>query len=150
MHPQVMSFLEVVTAPEQEAQAEIAILELGSRDVNGSPRSLFPNALRYHGVDAAPGDGVDEVADAANYRTFELFDLVLCTEVLEHCENWREIVKTAWRCLKLGGTAVFTAACDPRLPHSAIDGGEVRLGEYYANVSVADLDAALLDAGFSL
>lgn len=121
------------------------VLEFGARNVNGSLRSLF-SADHYHGVDIAPGEGVAEVADAADWRLRpgeEGFDLVVCTEVLEHAPRWRKIVGSCYGVAKKeGGEVLITCATDPREPHSAVDGGAVREGEYYGNVPVdAFLDA---------
>ena len=64
----------------------VDVLEMGSRDWNGTPRHLFPGA-RYTGVDALHGDGVDLAAgvlanrDTANSEqaypaadTYHVFD----------------------------------------------------------------------------
>lgn len=48
------------------------------------------------------------------------YDLVVCTEVLEHIENWQPVVRTMCRVLKPGGTLVITVPHNPRL-FSAID-----------------------------
>jgi hypothetical protein len=115
-----------------------AVLEIGSLDVNGGVRTLFPSAKQYHGIDIAPGPGVDEVADAADWQASTLFDVVVSTEVLEHAPQWRDVVTNAWNALLAGGVLIMTCATDPRPPHSAIDGWDVRPGEWYANVSSAD------------
>lgn len=114
------------------------VLELGSRDVNGSVRRLV-RANYYHGVDVAPGKGVDEVADAAEYVAGALFDLVLCCEVLEHAPKWAAIVARAAEALKPGGCAIFTMAALGRKPHSAVDEQPIRDWEYYANIDPSEL-----------
>lgn len=116
-----------------------SILEIGSRDVNGSIRSLFQHADRYLGIDIRPGEGVDVVADAAIFQSDERFDTCVCMEVLEHTDKQREICRTAYRHLLKGGILLVTAAGIGREPHSAIDGGTLKDGEYYQNVTVADL-----------
>jgi hypothetical protein len=56
-----------------------AVLEVGSRDVNGSVRPLFPGAA-YWGIDREPGPGVDEVGDGAAWRPADgkTFDCAIC------------------------------------------------------------------------
>jgi SAM-dependent methyltransferase len=112
----------------------VDVLEIGSCDVNGSVRPLFPAATRYHGLDIVAGPGVDEVADAADWHAPGAFDVVVSTEVLEHAPRWRDVVRNAWEALRPGGVLVLTCATEPRPAHSAIDGWEVRAGEHYANV----------------
>lgn len=114
------------------------VLELGSRNINGSVRALFPASF-FWGIDIREGDGVDEVADGATWQTAEPFDLVLCLEVFEHTPDWSLLVRTAARALGQGGVAVFTMATDPRFPHSAIDEQPIRADEFYQNVNPADL-----------
>ncbi len=122
------------------------VLELGSRDVNGSPRERVQRHVeRWHGIDLAPGPGVDEVADAADYareRAPFVPDVVVCAEVLEHAPRAAEIVARARELLRPGAWGVFlvTAAAPGRAPHSAVDGGPLRAGEFYRNVSREDVD----------
>jgi SAM-dependent methyltransferase len=110
------------------------ILEIGSRDVNGSVRKLFPN-IRYTGIDTTPGPGVDIVADGGRFRWLDCFDLVLCLEVLEHAENARAVCRNAYDLLDPNGVFLVTAAGPERLAHSGVDGGPLRAGEYYRGVT---------------
>jgi len=110
-----------------------SVLELGGRNVNGSPRPLFPTA-DYLSVDIVDGPGVDVVCDATLYRPTRRFDACLCLEVLEHAEDPDGFVATAWGSLKPGGWFILTCACLPRAPHSAVDGGPLQPGEFYRNV----------------
>lgn len=135
----------------------IDLVEFGSRDVNGTPRSLFPNA-RWHGIDISAGAGVDEVADATSWRPETPVDVVVCCEVFEHTPAWREIAANAAACLKPGGRLIVTAAGPTRAPHSAVDGRLLRDsehhdgdgdGEFYANIDPVELAAVLEAAGFS-
>ncbi len=116
-----------------------AVLEIGSLDINGSVRPLFAHAGRYHGVDLVAGPGVDEVADAADWVPPRRYGAVLCAEVLEHAPRWADVVATMWSACEPGGWVLVTCATDPRPPHSAVDGQEVRAGEHYANVAADDL-----------
>ena len=94
--------------------------------------------VAYHGIDIAPGPGVDEVADAAEWRAAETFDVVVSTEVLEHAPRWRDVVQNAWHALAPGGVLLLTWATDPRPEHSAVDGWGLRDGEWYANVAASE------------
>lgn len=121
----------------------VDVLDLGGRNVNGSCRDLFPNAT-WTALDHVPGDGVDVVADAATWTPDRLYDVVVCTEVMEHTPRWREIIGTAWVALKPGGRLVATMAGPGRPPHSAVDGGwTLHPGEHYQNIHPDELRTAL-------
>lgn len=64
------------------------VLEVGSLDVNGSPRSVFQDdSLSYIGVDLMMGHGVDEICNGEQLlERFPdaKFDTIICMECLEH------------------------------------------------------------------
>jgi SAM-dependent methyltransferase len=128
---------------------EVEVLDLGGRDINGSVRSLFPNATRYFVVDILPGPGVDAVADASTWEPDQLYDIVVACEVFEHTAVWPGICRTAYKALEPGGWFIVTMAGPGRPPHSMHD-GLFRLlpGEHYANVPGRELDRVLRECGF--
>jgi SAM-dependent methyltransferase len=84
------------------------VLDVGSRDVNGSVRPLIEQlgASYYCGVDIEPGPGVDELCSAeALVSRFgvEAFDIVVSTEMLEHVRDWRAAISNMKRVLEAGG-----------------------------------------------
>ncbi len=139
MHEQVFTWVAARVA--DRAASAAAVLEIGSLDINGSVRPLFPGATHYHGLDLVAGDGVDEVADASTWTPPRTYDVVVSAEVLEHAPTWREILEMMWSATAPGGLLLMTCATDPRPPHSAVDGWDVRDGEYYANVAAGDVRA---------
>lgn len=130
MHDEAMQYLLKIAATMQ--LEDKTVLEIGSYDVNGSPRSAFGKAVRYVGIDKTPGPGVDVVSDGRIYDGKEEFDLCISTEAMEHDPEPWVIIQCAWRSLKSGGKIVLTAAAPPRHPHSC-GGGPVG-GEYYTNI----------------
>ena len=125
----------------------IDLVEIGARNVNYTVRPLFPNA-RYHGIDAQPGECVDEVADGATWQPPEPVDLVICAEVFEHTPDWRAIVANVPAMLRPGGRAVFTMAGPGRPPHGVNIDDPLSPG-HYANISVGELAEAMAVAGFA-
>lgn len=119
------------------------VIEIGARHINGSARDLFKSAARYIGTDIMDGAGVDVVADGATYDPPYPPDCVVSSEVFEHTEAWPEIVTNAHRMLAPGGYLIATCASYGRAPHSAIDGGLPRPGEFYRNVRPVDMAGAL-------
>lgn len=147
MHQQAYDWVRFVTS---RAVPPRRVVELGGRDVNGSARPLFA-AAEYVGVDVAPGPGADVVADAADWPgDGRPFDAAVCCEVLEHTPRGREVCANAARLLRPGGLFIVTAASPSRKPHSAVDGGPLRPGEWYRGVGEAELLDWLGPFGFTL
>lgn len=124
------------------------VIELGARNVNGGVRHLFPTASTYIGVDIGDGPGVDVVADAAEYVADGWADVIVSTEMLEHTPAGAKIIERCAKNLRHGGVLIVTAAGPGRSPHSAVDGGPLREGEWYGNISEDDLVGWLRAAGF--
>lgn len=145
MHPEAWRFLNRVL-PDFN-RAGISVLEIGSRDINGTTRPLLPDT-KYHGIDIVDGPGVDEVADAATFSSPHPFDLIVSTEVFEHAPLWQLILQTAHENLVHGGHLVTTCASTGRPPHAADGSGPPHPGEYYHNVPEGEMEAALEAIGF--
>lgn len=135
MHAEAFAFIHAMAAAYGPFPT---VADFGGRDINGSPRPLFPGSA-YTCVDIAPGPGVDIVVDACTWEPAAPFAAVVCAEVAEHCPDPHRLIESAHRALVPGGVLIFTAAAPPRVPHSGIDGGTVRDGEHYANVEPDDL-----------
>lgn len=122
-----------------------SVIDLGGRDINGTVHSLF--VTKPFVIDIAPGPGVDVVADAADWVPDREFDVVLCTEVLEHTPRWPGIIRTAHNALRPGGVLILTCATHGRPPHGAATTFPLE-GEYYANVDPDAVALALDGRGF--
>lgn len=155
MHPEAQAFLveslasrSLAGVPDEYPPTKI--LEFGSRDVNGSPRYLFPPLTQYVGVDIVEGEGVDIVGDASDIDLvpeYGKFDLLICMEVFEHTPHWPDILNNMRLHASDGAQVIVTAAADPRQAHSAVNGehlvdwttlpieGDAERGiEFYKNV----------------
>jgi len=70
------------------------VLEVGSRDMNGSFRSIIMKfkPKEYIGVDIENGSCVDKICsiyDLVKEFGINSFDYVICTEVIEHLQGWQ-------------------------------------------------------------
>jgi SAM-dependent methyltransferase len=96
----------------QEVQGK-RVLEVGAYDVNGSLRATVValDPCEYIGVDIQAGPGVDLVCDAtALVAQFGegCFGLVLCTETLEHIQDWQAAISNLKRVCSPGGIILLT------------------------------------------
>jgi SAM-dependent methyltransferase len=144
MHEAAMQYVSAVV---DEFGIGGDVLDLGGRDINGTPRHLFSGA--YVVVDAQPAPNVDVVADARTLQLDDRFDVVVSTELLEHTDGGAEIVATAHGHLRDGGWFVATMAGPGRPAHSATGAATIPDGEWYRNVEPDELNEWLASAGFS-
>ena len=89
------------------------ILDVGSLYVNGSARDAIINfsPASYVGVDLVPGFCVDKILPAEKLLEEyppESFDIVVSTEMLEHCGDWRLIIHNLKAMVKKGGIILIT------------------------------------------
>lgn len=140
MHNEAWQF---ITKAVKKVGTPKKIVEFGALNVNGSARTLFPDT-EYVGVDPLEGRGVDFVGLAKDFKR-KGFDLVVCTETLEHDPDPVATIKAAWKALKAEGYFLITAAAPPRAPHLC-DGRPGRSDdEHYANITQDDLTKWLKD-----
>jgi SAM-dependent methyltransferase len=98
------------------ARNEVAgkrVIEVGSRNVNGSARSFVESMhpAEYVGVDIEAAPEVDVICDIEKlHERFdaESFDLVVTTEVLEHVRDWRRAISNLKRMCRPGGVVIVT------------------------------------------
>lgn len=139
MHTAAYNF---VRAARDQNRRSGLVLEIGSRNINGTIRDLF-RGEPYLGIDIWPGAGVDALGNGATFHPPTPPATIVCCEVLEHTHDAEGICRNAHAQLAPGGVFIVTAAGFGRRPHSAVDGSEVRPGEFYANVSQVSLEAWL-------
>jgi SAM-dependent methyltransferase len=140
MHDSARQYVATVVAGQRYSR----VVEVGSRDINGSIRELVDVAT-YVGIDLEDGPGVDVVADCRFWEPPWKASLVLVCEVLEHAPDPRAVVDACIGYLRPGGRLIVTCAGPGRAPHSGHDGGPVDDGEHYANIAPLDLEKWLAE-----
>ena len=90
-----------------------SILEVGSYNVNGSLRDMVKElgCKSYIGIDIQPGDYVDQVCKAENILSvfgIEKFDVLICTEAIEHIEDWQLVIHNFKQIVIPGGILLVT------------------------------------------
>lgn len=90
-----------------------SVLEVGSLNVNGSPRDVIGGWVgHYWGVDIKDGPGVDQVCSVydmtRNVPPLHSYDVVVSTEMLEHVEDWQLALLNMKLMLKEGGWLCLT------------------------------------------
>jgi SAM-dependent methyltransferase len=124
MHPTVLEFAERVVREHDLNKPDTDVLIVGSLDVNGSTAQYF-DKTRTVGIDLTPGPGVDYVINA--HRLLEgpalsmifgapypetyarCFDVVVCTEMLEHDDEFWTTLHNIGSLLRPGGYFILTA-----------------------------------------
>lgn len=88
------------------------ILDVGSRNINGSVKDGLGPYKEFTGIDFLPGKDVDIVMnghDIAKEFDGEIFDLVTCCETMEHDVRFWETVYGMRKVLKPGGYLLVTS-----------------------------------------
>lgn len=149
-HPQQFCFVQTFAHHISAPSTHLNILEIGSYDVNGSVRKLFPGS-NYCGVDLMPGPGVDIVAYGHRVdQPDQTYDLTISCECFEHNPAWLETFHNMFRMTKDGGFVVITCATTGRVEHGtrrttpkASPGTQMQGWDYYRNVTQAEFERAM-------
>jgi len=128
----------------------VRVLEVGSRNVNGSIRELFEEC-DYIGIDIEPGKGVDTVCPGHDYRDEPgALDVVCSAETFEHDPYADLTIQNMIRLLRSGGLLFMTCAGEGRKEHGTAKTG-TNYGpdpNFYRNVSIQQfLEWAQIESG---
>jgi len=110
MNPNRFKFIENNIT---EDLSDKRVLEVGSRIVSGSMRGYLEslNPKEYVGIDIVPGEGVDlivNIHDIADYFEKEIFDIVICSDTLEHIDDLESASYNMHSVLKIGGKLIIS------------------------------------------
>lgn len=142
MHTEVKDFIREVKDRYPEMFKDKKVLECGSRDINGSPREFFADC-DYTGIDLMAGKGVDKVISINDHMNtiFDGYDVIICTEVMEHNKDWENNwMDMGWTLLEQG-LIIMTCAGPARAPHGIKNHNPTdspATNDYYGNRKVED------------
>lgn len=96
------------------------VIEVGSMNVNGGLREEIEamGPCSYMGTDMRAGPGVDYVAPAADISKHwgeGYFGALICTEMLEHAEDWRASID-AMKAAMAPGAVIYLTTRGPGYP----------------------------------
>lgn len=101
------------------------MLEIGSYDVNGNVRTLFPTAGHYVGVDFVAGLGVDVVAFGHQLdHDDDSYDLIISAECFERDQHSAETFANMVRMARPGELVAFSCASRGRPEHGTAHADE--------------------------
>jgi len=119
LHPSAYIFASRALTPADVKGRRL--VEAGAHDYNGSVRGVYEamGPASYTGTDMEPGPGVDLVCPAEKLPCVlgeAGADVVICTEMLEHAEDWRGAAAGLARVLAPGGLLLLTTR-SPGFPY---------------------------------
>ena len=136
MHSEVIQYIQSVKDRYPEYFSGVSVIDYGSKNINGSCRSLFDNA-DYTGVNRDKGRDVDVVSRMHEYIHPKLVDVVVTSSAMEHDKYVWQSLDRCWELLRRGGLLVGTTT-GPGFPVHNDDEGE---DNHYANIIPDDLRA---------
>jgi SAM-dependent methyltransferase len=143
MHQNNRSWLEDLKRAYPQAFLD-SVLELGSRDFNGSARSAFSSSDLYVGVDCVEGSCVDIVCAAKDIPYENEFGVVVCLSMLEHDPEWRESLSGSIRALRNEGLLFLAFGAEGNPEHCE------EAGIPFVRVLHADVLSHLRDCGYQI
>lgn len=133
------------------------VLEIGSRDVNGSVREFFElRHCPYFGIDLEPGPGVDVTGNAGGAwlpSQVGRKDVVVCLETLEHAPEFWKILQNVQKILAPGGL-FFCSTPTIGFPYHAYPRDYYRFTEdayrdvIFSNMEILELTTLTDPAGY--
>jgi len=145
MHPEIDSFVIKVKQQFPSYFEDKTVLEVGSQDINGSVRKHFKDC-DYLGIDLGEAPGVDMVISINDFPMPDKYDVVISSEMLEHCEQWDKALSMMYKNTKPGGIFILTCAGPKRQEHGTNNhtpqDSKFTL-DHYRNISIEDFYSVL-------
>ncbi|MEY4581800.1 MAG: Synechococcus phage [Pseudomonadota bacterium] len=149
-HPEQIEYVTSVRSLFPNYFSAQRVLEIGSRDHNGTVRTFF-ESCKYTGLDLTPGPGVDVVCGGQDFAGPDnVFDVVISCEAMEHNPHWVATFKNMIRLCRPGGLVLMTCATRGRPEHGtsrslpADSVPSLAIGwDYYRNLDADDFRASI-------
>lgn len=170
-HPAQIKFIKEMRHKFRRHFINANIIDCGSKDINGCNRQYFRRCWSnwvgmnsYTGIDLSYGKNVDMIgpvhevlpmiaAEPSYYLRMGKSnkpvwppDIVICTEMLEHDQHWKESLRAMYSVLRPGGLLLITAGGDGRKEHGTYmhhpSASPETLG-YYRNISNGMFESVL-------
>lgn len=138
MHNEAIKYVWSVYDKHPKAFINKIVLDVGSMDINGNNRSFF-EGCHYTGLDLGHGKNVDVICPIHKYNPGILYDTIICTEMLEHDEHYKQSLQNMYKLLKPGGLLVLTAASNNRPEHGTkrtTPHASPNTPDYYQNITL--------------
>jgi len=136
-HKEQIEYCKYVKSIYPEYFVNKKVLDVGSLDINGNNRFLFKDC-DYTGLDLCAGRNVDIVMPVHKFKGKNIYDVVICTEILEHDKYYKRSLKMMFKLLKSGGLLIITAATDGREEHGVYNNkpeDSPLTNDYYKNIT---------------
>jgi hypothetical protein len=144
MHPEAHTGIGwAIEQAQLDRHAPWRILDVGGQNVNGTAHDWFTHPDTT--ITTLDIEGADIIADARTWEPDRRFDVVMATEVFEHIRDWPAVLRTMVLALDPAGPGVLLATCASpgRPPHGATGAPLPAPGEWYRNVTPAQLAEAV-------
>ena len=143
MHAEVVEYIRKVREEFPAFFSNVRVLDCGSLDINGNNRWAFADT-EYTGLDILDGDNVDVVSDVATYAHMHQgeYDVVICTEMLEHDAQYENSLTGFLQLLRPYGLLLITCAGTKRAEHgthSCNPQDSPATLDYYRNIDRTDI-----------
>lgn len=141
MHNTVVSYLSAVKTMLPNAFIKTKVLDVWSFNINWTNRRHLEHC-DYVWLDLVDWLNVDVVADICTYDPWYKFWLILCTEMLEHCKDWKLALLQMYNLLKRWWLLVVTCAGIWRREHWTTErwaSDSPMTNDYYRNLDSQDI-----------
>lgn len=141
MHNNVLDFIGDVRRLHPQYFHNKKVLDVGSLDINGNNRMHFA-FCEYMGIDICEGPNVDILCPIHELEGENEYDVIICTEMLEHDQYYTASLAKMVDLLRPGGLLLLTCAGFGRAEHGTkrtTPENSPATTDYYKNICLSDV-----------